>query len=411
MQEKLQRLWIYTIAAISFLFFSDSEEGISVVDVIIAAIYNGSLFIWLFWQLAVKRKKLVENYADLSILLFYFFVLLNIFIAILNDVTLLIWFREFTLLSLVLYYFPIREYFSGKKHIFTLLIIFLLSILYIVFMQYYGYYRITMKDLKYAWQLIHSIRLNMALFVVLISYGIIFVLYQKKLLNRIILIGIIMLSSGALISTFARTFWLIALMLAFLIFLYVPVLQKMRLARYSLILVIVILSMISFVFKGNSKVVFSAITQRFTSSVEGKKDISVRSRLDEYRVVIKRIKQYPLAGNGMGKFFSFHEPIKKFERRTDFIHNGYLFFAYRFGIPVFCFFLYPFIYFIIKAESYSRLIKDEFYKKIALGSLCSLLLLLISDFSTTQFLQRDGVFILAVSYAFIGIITRKEKEI
>jgi hypothetical protein len=70
-----------------------------------------------------------------------------------------------------------------------------------------------------------------------------------------------------------------------------------------------------------------------------------------------------------------------------------------------------FFLFFDKSRKLFTSIKDDFYKLIALGSLCSLILLLISDFSTTQFLQRDGVFIIAVSYAFIGIISRKEKEI
>jgi hypothetical protein len=91
MQEKLQRFWIYLIAASSFLFFSDSEKGISAVDVIIAVFYNGILFVWLFWQLAVKRKKLVDNYADLSIFLFFIFVLLNLIISIINNVSFLDW--------------------------------------------------------------------------------------------------------------------------------------------------------------------------------------------------------------------------------------------------------------------------------------------------------------------------------
>lgn len=411
MQGKLQRFWLYLIAASSFLFFSDSEAGISAVDVIIAVFYNGVLFIWLFWQLAVKRNKLVDNYADLSIFLFFIFVLLNLIISLLNDVNFLDWLREFTLLSMILYYFPIREYFTEKKHIITLLILFLLSTLCIVFMQYYGYYKITYKGLEYAWQLIHSIRLNMALFAILISYGTIFLLYQKKLLNKLLLISIVILSSGALISTFARTFWLVAIILLFIVFLYIPISQKLRMTRYSFILIVLLFAMITLIFKGNAEIVFSAITQRFTSSTKGTKDISVRARLDEYKVIYKKIEQYPLGGSGMGKEFSFHEPILKYEKRTDFIHNGYLFFSYRLGIPVLCIFLFSFIYFIIKAENYSRLLKDNFYKLLALGSLCSLILMLVSDFSTTQFLQRDGVFILAVSYAFIGIISRKEKEI
>jgi len=410
MHEKLQRFWIYLIAVSSFLFFINSEKGISAVDVIIAVFYNGILFVWLFWQLAVKRKKLVDNYADLSIFLFFIFVLLNLIISLLNDVSFLDWLREFTLLSMILYYFPIREYFTEKKHILTLLILFLLSTLCIVFLQYYSYYQVTLKGLEYAWQLIHSKRINLALFSILISYGTIFLLYQKKLLNKILLILIVILSSGALISTFARTFWVAALVLLFIVFVYVPISQKLRMTRYSLILIVVIFSMITLIFKGNAEIVFSAITQRFTSSTKGTKDISVRARLDEYKVIYKKIQQYPLGGSGMGKEFSFHEPILKYEKRTDFIHNGYLFFSYRLGIPVFLLFLYSFIYFIIKAENYSRLLKDDFYKLIALGSLCSLVLLLVSDFSTTQFLQRDGVFILAVSYALIGIISRKEKE-
>jgi hypothetical protein len=56
----------------------------------------------------------------------------------------------------------------------------------------------------------------------------------------------------------------------------------------------------------------------------GRADLSVQTRLDEYKVAISRIKEYPMGGNGFAKKFPYYNSIIQLTYHSHIIHNGYL---------------------------------------------------------------------------------------
>jgi hypothetical protein len=165
------------------------------------------------------------------------------------------------------------------------------------------------------------------------------------------------------------------------------------------------------VFKSNTTVVLKAFEHRLTSSTQGRKDPSVQARLAEYKVVLNRIAEYPLGGNGLSKEFSFLNPIKNITAHTITTHNGFFFLFYRIGIPLAIFYIFFLLYFSVKSFVLFFKSNNNFYKILALGSFCGLLVMIISDFSSTQFIIRDGVFVMAFAFAFTQIAEKKLLEI
>ncbi len=407
---KYPKFWLYSVTAFTIVFFRASAEGVSALDVISGFIYQGTLFTWLFWQIGVKHTKIARNIADWCIIFFFVFLSFNSIIAVMNGVLFLNWFREYSMMALILYYFPIRHYFSDRKDLTGLLILFGFVLLITDFQQFYDYYHKAMMNIVYAYQLKSAPNINQVLFTSSTITCILFALYQKKFINQLLILILASLTAFALVSTFSRTFWIILLIELVVIFFYVPLTKKLRLSIYSVILIASFSIFVFYVFKGGYDIAIKVVENRLKSSELGLKDISVESRLQEYQSVLKKIEQFPLGGNGMTKQFSFLNPIKNETTITDIQHNGYLFLFYRMGIPLSIFYLFALLFFTFRSAILSWKIKDNFYKLVALGALSVLITVVISDFTCTQFASRDGTFVIALAYAFAGIAEKNFSE-
>jgi hypothetical protein len=259
----------------------------------------------------------------------------------------------------------------------------------------------------YACQLSNSIKTNQSLFTAASIFGIVFTLQNTKRLRTIIMALFAFLSVAALVFTFSRTFWIILLLDAIIIMFYIPRNQKKRFIISLSIITAVFIGMAMLVFKQNAGIIFQVIENRLTSSTKGRQDISVMARLIEYKYVIAQINKYPVGGNGLGSKIHFYTPISQTTIYTPNIHNGYMFLAYRLGLPLASIYFFVLIFYLLKAERLTRKFNDTFFKALLLASFLSLLLLVISNFSSEQVFTRDGLMIYSLAIAFIRISEKK----
>lgn len=397
------RFWIYSILGFSIFFLRGSSEGISILDVGTGGFYIGTLFIWLFWKIAVERERLIQNFADWMILFLYAAMLFTVFISLNNNVDFLDWLREYAIFTVLMFYFPIRYYFTDKKDLTRLLILFALVVVAADLSQFYMYYKATFSNLMYAYQLKSSVRLNQSLFSCAFMFGVLFALRTPSRWRELLLWGFTYLTFAALITSFSRTFWILAGFEVIILAFYLPRKQAVKMTYYFLTIAVIFTFSVITVFKDNAEIAFQVMSNRITSSVEGKKDVSVQSRLSEWDYVESQIMDSPLGGNGLGKGIHFYEKIRQETNRTKTIHNGYLFFFFRMGIPLSLFILVPIFFYMFKAESLARRSKDGFFRTILLGAAASLLLMVVAAMTNSAFVYRDGLFVLLLSFAFIGI--------
>ncbi|MCL5990517.1 MAG: O-antigen ligase family protein [Bacteroidetes bacterium] len=283
-----------------------------------------------------------------------------------NGVSFFDWIREYSIMSLVLFYLPIRYYFSEEKYLKRLLILLAVVCILTDLQQFYDYYQISKINIVYAYQILITRNINQTLFTSASAFGILFLLSEKKFNRQMILMAFTTLNTLALISSFSRTYWIILIFEILLFFIILPVKQKFKLATYLIIFSSVITLTVMIAFRGGAFVALQAIERRLETSTKGRKDPSVQSRFAEYKAVLNKISDYPFSGNGLSNKIRFMEPIKNEAKNTTTIHNGYFYLFHRIGIPLSLFYLFFLIYFTINSFVVYLKCKVNLYKILSL---------------------------------------------
>ena len=430
------KVWIYIVVVGGVVFFDVDEEGISVVDIFAAVFFNIFLIIWFFTKLLVKSEKQIVTNKSRStfniiglteklFLLFYFLLLFNSVIAVANDIDFTDWIREYMLFLLLLYYFPIRDYFDDKFSIIVLLVIF--SSVVIVFdIRQFLMFRKLLSNITTAWEIgLTSWKINQGFYSAVILMGITMFLYTKSKIGKLFSYFVVLLTTFTLISTFARAYWLSVSSLIFLLsVLYVRPRQFLQLLLVVILTAGVLLISLDTFFPKQSQFVQKFVTNKLSSSTKGRSDPSVESRLREFEVVNREIYESPLFGQGFRKMFSFYDNTKKHNQVTSFIHNGYLNLAHKTGIPMTILFYSVVILFNIRGYIVAWRLKrycyrnslditDQhyFFTALSIGSSLTITMFLITNIVTSSFIFRDGLIITAFIFAFISITERKYNRI
>lgn len=402
---KHPKLWLYSIPLLAYFYFFDNSEGVTLIEAVVGFYFLITLFVWMFWLIVVKRKKIIENIPDALFLTFCIFLFINSIITVANDVPILDWGRESSNIFLIGLYFPIRYYLKDKRDLKIFLIILAIASIAASATQIRHYLVMVSVSAIYAYQLMLGlgIQYNQTFFTSASVFAFGFGIMQRNIFYKIILVSVSLLSASALITTFSRTFWVILLIDFIVLFIYSKWKEKLKIVIYSSLIAIVFTVTIFTLFPNKADMFVVIMEKRLFSASKGISDISVKARISESKSTLAKVEEYPLGGNGLAKPFAFYDPITMGTLRTMTIHNGYIFLAYRMGIPMAILFLIVLIINLFKAEKYTRKSKDHFYRTLSLCTFCTILLLVMADFTSSQFYQRSATFVLAMSYAFVGI--------
>jgi hypothetical protein len=407
---KYPKLWIYSIMLSSFVFFHASSEGISVVDVLTALVFNLFLYIWIFWELFVNRGKLVKGIQDWFILAFFGILIFNLFIAIFIGTPAQDWLNEYILSSTLLLYFPVRKYFTEAKDLRNLLIVFGISAVLAALYHLNIYRESILEKSLYVFELGGSLKVNQALYTICTAVGLMFLLNTKKLLFKTALLLFVGLQFLSLIISFSRTFWLLFFIMVIALFIFFKA-KRLKIIIYSIIFSLTFVISVLLIFPDQADFVFGFFERRLSSSSKVSEDISVKARYEEWDLVFDRIERYPLGGSGLAKKIHFYSFLSGYNWNTANIHNGYFALVHKVGIPFALFYFIPYFIFLFKAEWYARKIKDLFWRQIAIAAFLTLSMLVVGSITSNQFLYRDTIFQIMLAYAFIGILDNNKDKL
>ncbi len=398
------KLWIYSVVLVSGVFASSTGGGVSADDIVFSIYLNIFLYLWIIWQVMIMKEKLIQSKTEWFFLAFFILTPLTLINVYHENTVFFEWIREFSLLSLMLLYFPMKKYFTTHKDVLILLIVFTITLLFSDLLQFYTYKQI-LSNITYAYEAGSTIRNNTYMFVIGSTFSCIFIFYQKETKYRILYTIIMILTLGALTSTFARIFWAAAFVNIITIFLLLNTKEKVRFISYLLISVTVAYLIASIFFGDIFKFVIFALETKFESTSEGTEDISAISRFEEWKMVIERIKESPFIGNGFGAEFTFRNPITGKMEYSSVIHNSFLYFIFRVGIPLSLMFFGLFVVVFIKSIYYSiKLRIDLFYKAIMIAVFLSVVTLFITGMFTMTFIFRDTLIINAILFFLVNYV-------
>ncbi len=148
--------------------------------------------------------------------------------------------------------------------------------------------------------------------------------------TRIALLALVAFNGASLILTYERTFWVAAALGFAFIVLKAGWSQRVRAVVLLAAAMLAALPILSVVAPGS----LAAAEQRLLSLGQYGNDDSVRTRVVETRAVVRKIREDPVVGSGIGDQVSYGYPwLRVPPEATPYTHNGYLWIAWKLGVP------------------------------------------------------------------------------
>lgn len=405
------KFWIYTVTFSTFIFFGENEKGVSIFDVVTGIFYFGGLALWFFTEIIVNRRKIIEDGWEFSFLLFFLLLPLTYLGLYDNDLSFLDWSRGYILYSMMLYYFPMKKILKTKKdwEIFGYIFVFVTFLTGLK--QIYYYYTNIISDLMFAYQIGTSIRTNQLLYSYILSF-LFLIFFEVKLKWKQFLIFII--SSTiilALATSFSRVFWISTGICLLITFINYKLFNKLKFLLIISATGLIFYIALSLMLKDNLTVGWQFLNKRVSSSKAGTKDISATARFVEWEKVISKIKESPIVGQGINKYFVYNSPISIESINHNTIHNGYLHMLYFFGIPLGVSFWLLFLYKFYQTFFLMFEVNDKYFKNILISIMYFYFIFIFVSFFTTEFHKRDDVFLIPLVFALVYFVKNNKEQL
>lgn len=221
-----------------------------------------------------------------------------------------------------------------------------------------------------AGEVIYRLQAPVTLYVMIFLILAICLILCSRSRTRSILLGFLIVFLGSmLILSFTRSFLMGLLGAGIFILVTQLSKNKLKLALYSTLAILGILSLLftlpqSRVSGGFS--VLRVLMSRFEDIFQGS-DIATNLRVSEMATSLKLIASYPLMGLGPGgKYWVFNIQIPAWEWR-DYIHNSYLFLALKMGLPALAIYLWLAGLFLFKGLKKVGSLKDNYLQGLGYG--------------------------------------------
>jgi hypothetical protein len=406
------RLWIYMSAFVNYFWVSQGkgDDDISVKEYALVLFIFGGLAIWFFTMIAIRRKRVVRHFGDKLILSAMALSILNLPIALMNDTPPLTWLREWLLFWTMLYYFPWREHLTERKHIQTFFLCHGAVFLFIGGINLYQYVKAA-SNVLYAYQIWASRKmLNTHIFLCATLFTALGGFYAVRRTTKLLMLGLVSFYALAVIVSFARGFWISAIV-AIIVVLWLLDKRKLALfAVYSVIAGFIFVLAVQVVFPDKATFVLKVLKTRFTSSATGTQDVSLLARYYETQALFTELSRYPFSGFGLGSSYRLYNPIANEYNRATFIHNGYLFIWLKLGLPFFIAFYTFWFYMMRRAYQIAKTTPVPMAKILAAGCVACLTAFWLLNITSSIPEGRDGFYCLSVCFASLGFAECLTKE-
>lgn len=386
------------------LFIHKPYHGISVYQMVAYSMIFYPGLIWWYVKSFSESKKLVENRAELAFTLFMALALASIGWAQISGFSAFKGLREYALFISYLMYFPIRDYVAEKGY--RNMLIALLAVCMSIALFDIVEYRLKMAVASYMWQILGG-RENLGEPLMMSAIIVFFGFIAAKRYNRNLIIVLIAISSIALVLTFSRGYWGSTAFGLLLLVIFLNGAPRKRIITLSALSVLTVVAVAAILFPKLLVDLFVGVGHRL--AMLGGRDLSLQSRLLESGAALKDFARSPILGYGLGARFTFFDPISYMTSDSWYIHNGYVFLLFKFGIVGT--FLYMVFYLHIIASTWreaSRSIVES--DKVLLLSFTSVMgAMLLVNLTSPQFYDRVSILIVTVMWGITAGISRRRK--
>ncbi len=397
-------LWVVSVILLHTVYLYQKSEGISPLEVLFAIYFYAPLAIWFYDKIIIRGEKIVRTKFDLLLLTFTTVCVLSVVLTLLNEFSVIKWFRELIVFMTYLLYFPLREAIRSKRDLLLIVWAFLVLALFIAVNNLIQY-KTSVAVATYFWEITGGRRTaNEPLFFTSIVVGsaVIFHIESRRL--RFILTLLILFFLTALIVTFSRGYWLGTIIGLSVIFMFVPWTVKRRLLMYAAIFLLLFTVVVFLLFGDLGDSILRAVEYRMLSVGSAGRGISTLNRVIEVEAIFSKIKSNPILGYGLGATFPSFNLFKEFHSVTDYSHNAFLYIWFKLGLIGF--FTFFGAYALMIKEGIQLMRKKSAFPlaSLALGIVGILIAMLFISFSSPQFYAKDSVLIITLGWGIIYVL-------
>ncbi|HYE57833.1 MAG TPA: O-antigen ligase family protein [Rhodothermales bacterium] len=317
----------------SFLVLEHKPE-IQVQEVLYGLYASFFLAWWFFDELVRRRTPLFASLESRVLLYFLLYVAALVPVSFFFGATPYTVVRELHALVMLGFFFPIREacvrYRHGPR---ALLLIALGLSLFVVFRNLVNYQSVLYSSDQLIGVIQGRIIANDHVLAASSLFTFVFLLYSTRVRQTLSYLVLFLLCFSGLLLTLGRAFWMSFALGVLFLFFVVDRRHKMRILLYGSSAAVPLLAIGLFFFGHYVELFLEGLLARLTS-VEGSlsRDISLMGRITEAQGALARIEQNPVLGHGAGVPFEYNNIISRTRVTTTFVHVGYLYLWYAFGL-------------------------------------------------------------------------------
>lgn len=326
------RFLYFTLAA--FVLVARYKEGFQVEEIFYGLLYLGFLGYWFTSRFFFYRDPVLQTTTDWSLWLFLIYVTLSFPFTFLHGGDGTVMLSEWLSLSMLAFYFPVKEACSRRASSLRHFFIILAWIGFFIALRNLYEYWLGFRSATALWQIAggrvtenEHVLMMMSLACLALFLGVQH--YRRKIP---LLLVFIFLFTGVVIGQ-SRALWISFALGTFVIFILIDRKRKVQLFLIILsgITVFVLLGILLFD-DFFSLVVLGLINRLGSLETATTADISLVNRFIEMKAVWDYILHNPILGYGLGVPYHYYSIVYEFTHETSFIHNGYLGALYRHGL-------------------------------------------------------------------------------
>ncbi len=311
-------------------------EGFQVEEVLYGVVYLSYLAYWYASRLFIYRDPVLRTKIDWALFLFLIYVTGSLVLTPLQNGDFAMAASEWISLSMLAFYFPIKEICIRRRDRLPQkpILLSLGAIGIFIAIRNVLDYRTGLSQADYLWQIATG-RVVMNEHVLLMAglVTLVFLVYARTRLSRGALLFVFVVFATGVIIGQSRAVWVSFALGMAIIFLLAGRKQKLQITAIAMLGISSILVIGYFFFEDFFTLILAGLVDRLFSLADAAtQDVSLVNRFIEMGAAWEHIRQNPVVGHGLGVPYSYYSLVYEATRVSTYVHNAYFGILYRHGL-------------------------------------------------------------------------------
>lgn len=404
-----ERLWVFlALSTVAVFIFRVDDGRIKAEEIFYAVFVLSGIIIWFVKEMVFFRRRVVRTSFDVLFLTSW--VLTNSVAAIataMHGGDWLVFTKELLVHLTFLLYFPMRSAVRNRRQLLAMLgIVVGLAVVNGIHSALTYQQRVVESALEFGFVAARvASQESLSVMLAIISFTLL--AYARRAVTFIagaagtaagIAFVIISLSRGPIASMAVGMLMVAAL---------VPIRKGLKLLAVLVAIIGVNLAALTLIAPTFASSILTNVGDRLSTMNKLQTDLSLGSRVAESDALLnKYVPASPIIGYGYGVRYAFFDDPNSHTAKPYFIHNGYVYPLYKFGIPAGLFFLFMLFYPLVKSVYVHPPRDAGFMRALFAGAVGMLIANMLTNLTSCKFESHPDVALLVITFVVFDFVWR-----